>query len=307
MSTRDSALPLQLQARSVTAGRRFLDAVQLAVRRNRLLIPAAMLLAGIVLAGVCAPLIVPHDPYSGDISRRLLPPAWLPGGNWQYPLGTDALGRDLLSRMIYGARISLLVGVVAVLVRGSLGVILGLVAGYYGGRLDSVIMRIGDIQLAIPFLVLAISVMAVLGAGLRNVVLVLGVTGWIIYGRVVRGEVLSVREKEYVQAARVLGATDGRILARHIFPNVRASIIVVATLEVARMIIAEASLSYLGLGVQPPIPSWGGMVADGRDFLSTQWWVSTFPGLAIFVTVMAINLIGDTLRDLLDPTTRGKL
>ncbi len=311
MSSKELSLPTttfpltsQGKARATRAFHRFIYKYRLG--RNVLVLPSALLLLGIVLAALLAPVVAPHDPYVGSIALRLLPPSWLEGGNPDFLLGTDALGRDILSRIIFGARISLMIGVVAVLVRGSFGVVLGLLAGYYGGKVDGVIMRIGDVQLAVPFLILAISVMSVLGPGLQNVIIVLGATGWIVYGRIVRGEVLSVREKEFVQAARVLGATDRRILAKHILPNVSASIIVVATLEVARMIIAEASLSFLGLGVQPPMPSWGGMVADGRDFLSTQWWVSTFPGLGIFVTVMLINLLGDWLRDVLDPTTRGK-
>ena len=192
----------------------------------------------------------------------------------------------------------------AVAVQGVIGVTVGLTTGYYGGRFDAVVMRLADIQLAVPLFVLAIAVMTVLGPGLRNVVLVLGVTGWVLYGRVVRSEVLSIREREYVEAARALGGSGPRILAKHVLPNVFSSFLVISTLEVARMIIAEASLSYLGLGVQPPTPTWGGMVADGRNWLMTSWWVSTLPGIAIFVTVLAVNVIGDFLRDWLDPTLR---
>ena len=259
----------------------------------------------VVGAAVFSPLVAPHDPLQQDLGRRLLPPAWQEGGEPDYLLGCDPLGRDILSRIIFGARISLIVGVLAVLIRGSGGVLLGLSSGYYGGWLDSVLMRLGDTQMALPFLVLALAIMSVLGPGLRNVIVVLGITGWVLYARVVRGEVLALRESEFVEAARVVGVRTGRILGKHILPNAAASVIVVATLDIAQMIILEASLSYLGMGVQPPTPSWGSMVADGRDYLSTQWWVSTFPGLAIFVTVMAINLVGDWLRDVLDPTTRG--
>jgi peptide/nickel transport system permease protein len=250
-------------------------------------------------------LVVVGALFAQDLGKRLLPPSWLEGGEPGYLLGGDPLGRDILSRIIYGARISLMVGVIAVLIRGTGGVLLGLLSGYKGGWFDSVVMRFGDIQMALPFLVLALAIMAVLGPGLRNVIIVLGITGWVFYARVVRSEVLSLREREFVDAARVVGARTGRILSRHILPNAAASVIVVATLDIALMIILEASLSDLGMGVQPPTPSWGSMVADGRDYLSTQWWVSTFPGLAIFVTVMAINLVGDWLRDVLDPTTRG--
>jgi peptide/nickel transport system permease protein len=183
-------------------------------------------------------------------------------------------------------------------------VLLGLLSGFYGGWIDHLLMRLGDIQLTLPFLILALAVMAVLGPGLGNIIGVLGVTGWVLYARVIRSETLSLREKEFIEAARMVGTRNGRILVRHILPNAIGSVIVIATLDIAQMIILEASLSYLGMGVRPPTPSWGSMVADGRDYLSTQWWVSTFPGLTIFVTVMAINLLGDWLRDTLDPTTR---
>jgi peptide/nickel transport system permease protein len=221
-----------------------------------------------------------------------------------YLLGTDALGRDMLSRIIYGARISMIVGFAAVTVQAGVGCVLGLASGYYGGRLDALFMRIADIQLAVPFLVLAIAVMAVLGAGLRNVILVLGISGWVIYGRVIRSEVLAIRMNEYVEATRALGSSSARIMFRHILPNVSSSLLVISTLEIARLIIAEASLSYLGLGVQPPTATWGGMVADGRNWIMTSWWVSTLPGAAIFLTVLSVNVVGDFLRDLLDPRLR---
>jgi peptide/nickel transport system permease protein len=208
--------------------------------------------------------------------------------------------------MIHGARISLLVGLAAVAVQGSVGAFLGLLAGYFGGRVDVAISRVTEVQLAIPFYVLAIAVMSVLGPGLRNVILVLGVTGWVIYGRVVRSEVLSVREQVYVEATRALGSSNARILFRHVLPNVTSSLLVISTLEVARMIIAEASLSYLGLGVLPPTPTWGGMVSEGRNWVTTSWWVSTLPGVAIFVTVLGVNVVGDFLRDVLDPTLRDR-
>jgi len=273
--------------------------------QNRAAFLGLLVVLLVVFGALFAPLLAPHDPTEQDLSKRLLPPSWQEGGEADFVLGGDPLGRDILSRIIYGARISLTVGLLAVLVRGTGGVLWGLLSGYYGGWIDSLLMRLGDVQLALPFLILALAIMAVLGPGLRNVIMVLGITGWIFYARVVRSEVLSLREREFVQAAQVTGARNLRILVRHILPNASASVIVVATLDIAQMIILEASLSYLGMGVQPPTPSWGGMVADGRDYLSTQWWVSTFPGLAIFITVMAINLVGDWLRDVLDPTTRG--
>ncbi len=262
----------------------------------------ASIVGAVIVTAVLAPLLAPYSPDAQDITRRFAPPLSAPDGQLLL-LGADALGRDILSRIIFGSQISLIVGIGAVLVQGGLGVFLGLLAGYYP-RLDNVIMRVADVQLGVPFFVLALAVIAVLGPGLNNIILVLGVTGWVLYARVVRGEVLSIRRREYIEAARVIGSADARILVRHILPNVTSSIIVIATLEVARMIIAEASLSFLGLGVQPPTPTWGGMVADGRNYVAVAWWVSTFPGLAILLTVLGINLLGDWLRDTLDPNLR---
>jgi peptide/nickel transport system permease protein len=275
--------------------------------RSNPVVVIAMVAMGIVLLGAAfAPWVAPHDPTAQNLEARLAPPVWLAGARPEHLLGTDALGRDILSRIIHGARISLLVGVAAVAVQGSVGALLGLTSGYFGGRFDTVVSRISEVQLAIPFFVLAIAVMAVLGPGLRNVIMVLGVTGWVIYGRVVRSEVLSVRERGYIEATRALGSGSTRILLQHVLPNVASSLLVISTLEVARMIIAEASLSYLGLGVLPPTPTWGGMVSEGRNWVMTSWWVSTLPGVAIFVTVLAVNLIGDFLRDVLDPTLRNE-
>jgi peptide/nickel transport system permease protein len=258
-----------------------------------------------VLTAVLAPLVAPHDPIAVDVGKRLIPPFWL-SGSTEYLFGTDPVGRDVLSRIVYGSRISLLVGVTAVLLRGSAGVLLGLVAGYYGKRLDSIIMRIGDIQLAIPPLILAVGIIAVVGGGFGNLMLVLGVTGWMSYGRLVRGEVLSVRETEFVLAARAIGCRDSSIMFRHILPNVAQPLLIFASLDVAAMILAEASLSFLGLGVVPPTPSWGSMIADGRDYLATSWWVSVFPGLAILITILGINLLADWLRETMDPKWRGR-
>jgi peptide/nickel transport system permease protein len=258
-----------------------------------------------VLTAALAPLLAPHDPIAADIRKRLLPPFWS-SGNTEYLLGTDPIGRDVLSRIIYGSRISLLVGVVAVALRGSAGVLLGLAAGYYRGKLDSIIMRIGDIQLAVPPLILAVGIIAVLGRGLGNLLLVLGITGWMSYGRLVRGEVLSVREKEFVEAARAVGCEDWRIMFRHILPNVAHPVLVFASLDIAAMILVESTLSFLGLGVAPPVPSWGSMIADGRDYLATSWWVSVFPGAAILLTILGINLLADWLRERLDPKWRSR-
>lgn len=266
---------------------------------------AGLALGLILVTAILAPLIAPHDPQDQDIvGRNLLPPGFLNGGHSGYPLGTDALGRDLLSRIMYGARISLLVGVVAVVVSGTLGISLGLVSGYYGGRADRLLMRLAEVQLSFPFILLAISVIAVLGAGLRNIILVLGVTGWVTYARIVRGTVLPVKTLDFVSAARAMGAPDRRIIIRHILPNVLGSVAVIATFSFAQMILAEAALSFLGLGVQPPTPTWGGTLADGRQYLASAWWLTVFPGLAIMVTVLAINVLGDWLRDTLDPRSR---
>ena len=226
---------------------------------------------------------------------------WVAGGDRGHPLGTDTLGRDVLSRLLYGARVSLVVGLTAVAVAGAIGVALGLVAGYYRGWLDDLLMRVGDIHLAFPVLLLGVALLSVLGASLVNLILVLAVSGWVTYARIVRGETLSLVEREFVAAARALGAGDGHVIWRHILPNVWPPIIVVATFSVARMIIAEASLSFLGLGIPPPAPSWGAMLDEGRNYITTGWWLALFPGLAILILVLGINLVGDWLRDLLDP------
>jgi peptide/nickel transport system permease protein len=258
-----------------------------------------------IMTAALAPLLAPHDPIAVDIRNRLIPPFWS-SGSAQYLLGTDPVGRDVLSRIIYGSRISFLVGVIAVSLRSSIGVVLGLLAGYYGGKLDGIIMRVADVQLAIPPFVLAVGIIAVMGRGLGNLLIVLGITGWMAYGRLVRGEVLSVREKEFVHAARAVGCRDSSIIFRHIWPNVAHPVLVFASLDIAAMIIVEASLSFLGLGVVPPTPSWGNMIADGRDYLATSWWVSVFPGLAILVTILGINLLADWLREKLDPMSKGR-
>ena len=255
----------------------------------------------VVLTAIFAPVISPFDPLAQDISQRLREPGWQDPEGRVHPLGTDHLGRDILARIIYGSRIALLVGLAAVAISGVLGMIIGLVAGYFGGRLDDVLMRLADVQLAFPFILLAIAVIGVLGPSLRNIIIVIGVSSWVVYARVVRGEVLSVREREFVQAAVALGSRDWRIVARHVLPNTFTPWLVVATLDMARVIVIESALSFLGLGVQPPTPTWGGMLADGRVYLSTAWWLATFPGLAILITVLGINLFGDGLRDTLDP------
>lgn len=273
--------------------------------RARLALVGSLVLVLAVIGAVAAPALSPHNPRRGELIDSKLPPAWSKGGMSTYPLGTDLLGRDILSRVIYGARISLAVGFTAVFISGAIGVVVGVVAGYYRGFLDDVVMRIVEIWLAVPFILFAIAVLAVLGPGLRNLILVLGVTGWVTYARVVRAQVLSYREKEFVEAARCIGARDVRIMFRHILPNTVASLIVIGSFAVAATILAEASLSFLGLGVPPSTPTWGGMVADGREqILNNRWWIYTFPGAAIMLTVLAINAVGDWLRDFLDPRLR---
>jgi peptide/nickel transport system permease protein len=261
----------------------------------------SVLVVLVIAVAALAPLISPYDPDKQNIVQRLKPPFWAEDGSVEHLLGTDSVGRDLFSRIIYGSRVSLFVGVMATLFSALLGVTLGLLAGYARGPIDSTISRVGDVQQAIPFLVLAIAVVAMLGPGLFNLILVLVITTWVTFFRVVRGEVLAVREEQYVWAARSIGASSTRIMLRYVLPNVAASIIILATLLVANMIIFEASLSFLGLGVPSSIPTWGRIVADGREYVASEWWIALFPGMAILITVMGMNLLGDWLREELDP------
>ncbi|HSB41830.1 MAG TPA: ABC transporter permease [Methylomirabilota bacterium] len=270
------------------------------VRRRTALFGMLVVLA-VMLAAVFAPLVSAFDPLEQDIGQRLREPGWQDEQGRVHPLGTDHLGRDILARIIFGSRIALVVGLAAVAISGVIGMLIGLVAGYFGGRTDDFLMRLADIQLAFPFILLAIAVIGVLGPSLRNIIIVIGVSSWVVYARVVRGEVLSIREREYVHAAVALGSRHWRVLRSHVLPNTFTPWLVVATLDMARVIVIESALSFLGLGVQPPTPTWGGMLADGRVYLSTAWWLATFPGLAILITVLGINLFGDGLRDTLDP------
>jgi peptide/nickel transport system permease protein len=273
---------------------------RLAARRTALV--GLVVVVIVVVTAVAAPLLSPFDPVEQDLGdRRLKAPGFRDAAGRLHPLGTDHLGRDLLARVIYGARPALLVGFAAVMISGVIGMMAGLVSGYFGGRVDDAIMRLADIQLAFPFILLAIAVIGVLGPSLKTIIAVIGVSSWVVYARIVRSAVLSLREREFVQAALALGSGDGRILVRHILPNALTPWLVVATLDMARVIVIESALSFLGLGVQPPTPTWGGMLADGRVYISTAWWLATFPGLAILVTVLGINLFGDGLRDTLDP------
>lgn len=263
----------------------------------------AILIILFILAAFFPVALLPHDPYKTDIRNRFLPPVWAEEGSTEFPLGTDALGRDNLSMIIHGARYSFLIIVLSASISLVLGVSIGLMAGYFGGRLDDIVMRLADIQLAFPILVLIIAIVAILGPNLRNLVIVIGITGWAAYARLIRGLVLSIREREFFEAARAAGANDWRIMSRHLLPNAITPIVIFASFDLARLLLAESALAFLGLGVQPPTPSWGAMIADGRQHMFEAWWTSALPGLAIVLSVMAFNLLGDGLRDALDPTS----
>ncbi|MDH7489761.1 MAG: ABC transporter permease [Anaerolineae bacterium] len=253
-----------------------------------------------VAAAILAPQIAPHDPTKGELLHRLEPPVWA-GGSMDYWLGTDAQGRDLWSRIVFGSRISLWVGFVSVAISAIVGVLLGCLAGYFRGALDEVLSRFSDLLLAFPYLIFAIAVMAFMGPGMTNLLLALTFKGWVEFYRLARGEMLSEKTKEYVAAATAVGMGHLRIIVSEVLPNIFHSVLVLATLRLGVMIVTEASLSFLGLGIQPPTPAWGSMVSEGRDYLTTSWWVSTLPGLAILILVLAINVFGEGLRDILDP------
>lgn len=254
-----------------------------------------------VLAALFAPYITVHDPEIGNLRQRLLPPAWVESGQAEFPLGTDMQGRDLLTRIIYGARISLLVGFLTVTISVFVGAVLGALAGYYRGWLDTVLSRFADLLMAFPFLIFAIAMMAFIGPGFSNLILALTFKGWVEFFRLSRGEIMSEKTREYVEAARALGRSDYAIIAAEILPNIIQSVFVLATLRLGFFIVTEASLSFLGLGIQPPTPAWGSMVSEGRDVMLTAWWVSTLPGVAIVLLVLSLNLFGEGLRDILDP------
>lgn len=272
---------------------------------KKLALVGAIIILFVVLVALFANYLTPYDPGEIDILYRLKPPGWRAPDGALHILGTDTLGRDVYTRLIYGARVSLAVGLTVVLIAGTIGVFLGLVAGYLGGPLDDFIMRIADIQLAFPFILLAISVIAIVGPGVVILVVVLGISRWMEYARIVRSQTISLRENEFVTASRSIGSHNSRIISRHILPNVWGAVIVISSFSVASTIIAEASLSYLGLGVPPEVPSWGGMLADSREYLETAPWLSIFPGLAIALTVLGVNVVGDWLRDYLDPSLKN--
>jgi peptide/nickel transport system permease protein len=302
MSTRESAIsaesavapaPAPVVAR--TRGRR---------RTAPVVLLLVLLMAILVLPAVLAPWLAPHDPLEGRLAHKLRPPVWLPGGDWTYPLGTDPLGRDILSRLIHGARVSLSVSLVAILIGGIVGTALGLVAGYFGGWTDTVIMRGVDVAFSMPTILLALVLAAVIGPSFQTVIIIVALLLWARYARQVRGEVLSVRERDFVAQARIAGCSHLRIIAGHVLPNVTNTLIVLATLQVGYVILLEGTLSFLGVGIPPPSPAWGLMVATGRGLIVSAWWVSFFPGLAIVLTVLTLNLLGDWLRDRFDPRLR---
>ena len=283
-----------------------------AVRGGRARRTRALVVAGgsfvvlLVLMAAAAPLLAPHDPVRQSLRARLAAPTLAAPDGKAHLLGTDHLGRDVLSRVVFGARVSLIVGVAAVLVGGIVGAALGLLAGFRRGWTDTVIMTLADAQLAFPFILLAIGIIAVLGPSFPTLILVVGLSGWVAYARIIRAQVLVLRSREFVDAIHGLGGSVARIVVRHILPNVVSSLVVIATLELARAIVLEATLSFLGLGIQPPTPSWGGMVHEGREYLDSAWWISTVPGLVLMSTSLVVSRTGDWLRDLLDPTLRGE-
>jgi peptide/nickel transport system permease protein len=272
-------------------------------RRWFLLIPLAIITV-MVITAVLAESLTPYSPTEISLANRLRPPFWEKGGSLSHPLGTDPMGRDLLTRMIYGARVSLLVAVLALLAGGGIGAALGIIAGYHGGRFDALIMRVADTTLAFPIILFAILFVVVLGGSVATTVFAVALVLWARYARVIRGEILSLRERDFVAQARIAGCSSTRIMLIHLFPNILNTLVVLLSLQVGWVIIVEASLSFLGAGIPPPTPTWGSMIAEGRDYIATAWWVSFFPGLAILATVLSFNLFGDWLRDALDPKLR---
>lgn len=296
-------------ASSIPASASAAEPVSPPVRRRRISAGAGVglgLIAVVILVALLAPVIAPYDPSHQDLFARLKPPGWSPPeGGPTYWLGTDQLGRDILSRIMYGARVSLLIGLVAVSASAILGTTLGLIAGFARGVAEQVIMRLVDLLFGIPFILLALAVTGALGPGLGNLILVLVITRWVQYARVLFGQVLSASEREYVEAAHALGLPWWRITFRHILPNVAPTTVVLATMDLGFVVILESGLSFLGLGVPPSTPTWGAMLAEGRSYLNNAWWLGTFPGFAIMWTVLGFNLLGDWIRDKMDPTLRA--
>jgi peptide/nickel transport system permease protein len=270
-----------------------------------MIVAAAAFVGGLAVIAVAAPYLAPHNPERGSLRARLEAPTLQGADGQAHLLGTDHLGRDILSRVIFGTRVSLTVGFAAVAIGGVVGGGLGLAVGFQRGWLDEAIMTVADAQLAFPFILLAIGIIAVLGPSFSNLIIVVGLSGWVTYARVLRSQVLALRQREFVDAIIALGGSVPRIIVRHILPNVASTFMVIATLELARAIVLEATLSFLGLGIQPPTPSWGGMIHEGRDYLDSAWWISVFPGVVLMLTSLVVSRTGDWLRDILDPTLRG--
>jgi peptide/nickel transport system permease protein len=267
------------------------------------LVSSFILLAFIVLA-IGADVIAPHNPYETSLRARFRPPVWAEGGSWDHPLGTDHLGRDVMSRVIYGARVSLAAGVLTVSLSGMIGAAIGLLSGFYGGRIDAVLMRAADSTLAFPIILFALILAVTIGPSFANVITAIAIVLWARYARVIRGEVLGLKERDFVAQARIAGCSGRRIMVFHLFPNTLNTLIVLLTLQIGYVILVEASLSFLGAGIPPPTPAWGSMVAEGRDYITRAWWVSFFPGVAIMLVVLSLNLLGDWVRDTLDPKLR---
>jgi peptide/nickel transport system permease protein len=265
---------------------------------------SGLVLAALVFTAVFAAYLAPHSPTAGDITQKSIPPVWMERGSWDHPLGTDRFGRDVLSRIIYGSRISLIVSLIAIGVAGTVGTAVGLISGYRGGITDAALMRLTDIGLSLPTILIAVVLVAVSEPSFRNVILVIALLLWPRFARQIRGETLAIKEQDFVALAVVAGRSSAWIISHHIFPNVVPTLLVICTLQVGYVILLEGSLSFLGVGVPPPNPAWGLMIADGRGFLATAWWISLFPGLAMLLTVLAVNLMGDWLRDRLDPKLR---
>jgi peptide/nickel transport system permease protein len=273
-------------------------------RRQRLPLFSLTIIAVFVLVAVFASVLSPADPAEQSLGQRFTPPVWDQKGTWAHALGTDRLGRDMLSRIIWGARVSLTAGVLTVLLASAFGAAVGLVAGYYGGRVDAILMRATDATMSFPVILLALILAVTAGPSFVNVVIAIAVILWARYARVIRGQVLTLMELDFITQARIAGASAGRIIVRHLLPNTLNTLVVLITLQIGYVIIVEASLSFLGAGIPPPTPAWGSMIAEGRDFITRAWWVSFLPGLAILLVVLAFNLLGDWLRDTLDPKLR---
>ena len=304
MAANETTLVIPAPSAAVRPPRTRLGDIGRSLRQDRSGMLGLALVALLVIIAIFAPQIAPHDPLKQNLRDSKMPPAWSAEGSWQYPLGTDNLGRDLFSRVVYGTRVSLTVGFFGVLIAASIGLAAGLISGYAGGRVDNIIMGVVNVLLALPYLLFVVVIAAILGRSLLNVILIFGVTDAPIFVRVARGEALRLRESVYVQAAKSIGARSPRIIVAHILPNMIGAMITVATFEMSAMIFYEAGLGFLGLSVPPSVPSWGNMLAAGRKYLTTSPWIATWPGVAIMITSLAMNLLGDWLRDANDPRAR---